>query len=75
MTNVNKTFMQKDKHDKQKTNIHRGVKVSVLLGIITYLKKLPEIHKAKTSCGKRYQDQTKPVQPDKTLPWEVCTQR
>lgn len=40
-------------------NKHAGVKVSVLSGAITYLKKLPEIHKAKTSCRKRYQDQTK----------------
>lgn len=68
MIHVNKTLMLKDKHYKQKQTLNQGVKVSVLLSIITYLKKLPEIHKAKTSCSKRYQDQTKPVQPDKTLP-------
>lgn len=37
-----------------------GVKVSVLLSIIIYVKNLPTIHKAKTSCRKRYQDQTNP---------------
>lgn len=45
-----------------------GVKVRVVLSIITYLKELPTIRKAKTSCRKRYQDQTKPERLDKTRP-------
>jgi hypothetical protein len=42
--------------------------VSVLLGIVSYLEKAPEIHEVKTSCGTRYQEQTDPARPDKRLP-------
>ena len=66
-TNVgNSAAFTTGRQTNQKNHSFRpGVKVSVLLGIISYLEKAPEIHKVKTSCGIR------DIKNKQTLPGQI----